>query len=58
MQQRYSPFYKDSLFVEESKKIPVWLERYLFKQKVIFSTSMKCLRIRALLAEFLGAHES
>jgi hypothetical protein len=25
----------------------VWLERYLFKGKVIFSASMKCLRIRA-----------
>ncbi len=28
-------------------KMQVWLERYLFKRKVIFSTSMKCLRIRA-----------
>jgi hypothetical protein len=29
-------------------KMQVWLERYLFKRKVIFSTSVKCLRIRAL----------
>jgi hypothetical protein len=29
-------------------KMQVLLERYIFKQKVIFSTSMKCLRIRAL----------
>jgi hypothetical protein len=29
-------------------KMQVWLERYLFKRKVIFSTSMKCLRIMAL----------
>jgi hypothetical protein len=28
-------------------KMQVWLERYLFKRKVILSTSMKCLRIRA-----------
>jgi hypothetical protein len=28
-------------------KMQVWLERYVFKRKVIFSTSMKCLRIRA-----------
>jgi hypothetical protein len=28
-------------------KMQVWLERYIFKRKVIFSTSMKCLRIRA-----------
>jgi hypothetical protein len=30
----------------------VWLERYLFKRKVIFSTFMKCLRIRALNYQF------
>jgi hypothetical protein len=29
-------------------KMQVWLVRYLFKRKVIFSTSIKCLRIRAL----------
>jgi hypothetical protein len=28
-------------------KMQVWSERYLFKRKVVFSTSMKCLRIRA-----------
>jgi hypothetical protein len=28
-------------------KMQVWLERYLFKRKVTFSTYMKCLRIRA-----------
>jgi hypothetical protein len=28
------------------QKMQVWLERYLFKQKVTFSTSMKCLRFK------------
>jgi hypothetical protein len=28
-------------------KIQEWLERYIFKQKVVFSTSMICLIIRA-----------
>ncbi len=29
-------------------KMQVWLERYLFKRKVVFSAPMKCFRIRAL----------
>ncbi len=35
-------------------KMQVWLERYLFKLKVVFSTFMKCLRIQAQGEIYIG----